>query len=131
MGKTGTVMIENSLIAALPRKDCQRLLDGLDPVTLIFGDVLYEPGDTIDHVYFPGSSLVSLLTLVDGHLALEVGLIGREGMVGIPLILGHKTSAVRALVQGGGAGTAHEGDALSQGISGGRFLAAGVVRLRS
>jgi CRP-like cAMP-binding protein len=94
--------IENSLLAAVPPKEYRRLLAGLDPVTLTFGEVLYEPGETIHHVYFPGGSLVSLLTLADGHLALEVGLIGREGMVGIPLILGHDVSSVRALVQGSG-----------------------------
>jgi CRP-like cAMP-binding protein len=94
--------IENSLLAALPRKDYRRLLAGLEPVTLSFGEVLYEPGERISHVYFPGASLVSLLTLIDGHLALEVGLVGREGMVGIPLVLGHDVSSVRALVQGTG-----------------------------
>ena len=71
--------IENSLLAALPRKEHQRLLARLEPVTLTFGEVLYEPGETIRHVYFPSTSLVSLLTLVDGHLALEVGLLGRDG----------------------------------------------------
>ena len=96
-------MIENSLLAAVPRKTHQRLLGALESVELAFGEVLYEPGDTIRHVYFPGNSLVSLLTLADGHLALEVGLIGREGMVGIPLVLGHTESPVRALVQGAGA----------------------------
>jgi CRP-like cAMP-binding protein len=95
-------MIENSLLASLPRKAYQRLLGALEPVTLKLGEVLYEPGQTISQVYFPGASLVSLLTLADGHLALEVGLIGREGMVGIPLVLGHNTSPVRALVQGAG-----------------------------
>ena len=94
--------IENSLLAALPRRDYRRVFAGLEPVTLSFGDVLYEPGDTIRHVYFPGASLVSLLTLADGHLALEVGLIGRDGMVGIPLVLGHSVSSVRARVQGTG-----------------------------
>jgi CRP-like cAMP-binding protein len=94
--------IENSLLAAVPRKEYRRLLAGLEPVMLTLGEVLYEPGETIRHVYFPGASLVSLLTLADGHLALEVGLIGREGMVGIPLVLGHNVSSVRALVQGGG-----------------------------
>jgi CRP-like cAMP-binding protein len=94
--------IENSLLAAVPRKEYRRLLAGLEPVTLSFGDVLYEPGETIQHVYFPGASLVSLLTLADGHLAMEVGLIGREGMVGLPLVLGHHVSPVRALVQGSG-----------------------------
>ena len=96
-------MIENSLLGALPRTAYRRLVAGLEPVTLTFGDILYEPGDTIHHVYFPGNSVVSLLTLADGHLALEVGLIGRDGMVGIPLVLGQKVSAVRALVQGTGA----------------------------
>ena len=94
--------IENSLLAALPREDYRRLSAELEPVMLTFGELLYEPGETIRHVYFPCSSLVSLLTLVDGHLALEVGLIGREGMVGIPLVLDHAVSSVRALVQGTG-----------------------------
>jgi len=65
--------------------------------------VLYEPGARIHDVYFPGRSVVSLLTVVDGRSALEVGLVGREGMVGIPLALGVDTSPVRALVQGAGA----------------------------
>lgn len=98
----GQVSIENSLLAAIPCKEYRRLLAGLEAVTLTFGEVLYEPGEVIRHVYFPGNSLVSLLTLVDGHLALEVGLIGREGMVGLPLVLGHTVSPVRALVQGTG-----------------------------
>ncbi|MEO8145734.1 MAG: Crp/Fnr family transcriptional regulator [Betaproteobacteria bacterium] len=95
-------MIENSLLAALPGAAYRRLLAGFEPVDLSFGEILYEPGQTISHVYFPGSSLVSLLTLADGHLALEVGLIGRDGMTGVPLVLGFKESAVRALVQGAG-----------------------------
>ena len=99
---TRRASIENHLLAAVPRKEYQRLLAGLEPVTLTFGDVLYEPGEPIRHVYFPGISLVSLLTLVDDHLALEVGLVGREGMVGIPLALGVGVSPFRALVQGAG-----------------------------
>ena len=54
------------------------------------------------HVYFPTDALVSLLTLVDGHLALEIGLVGLEGMLGIPVALGINVSPVRALVQGTG-----------------------------
>jgi len=94
--------ILNSLLAALPRKSYLRLLPGLVPVELTFGEVLYEPGQTIEHVYFPTQSLVSLLTLVEGHLALEVGLVGWEGMVGFPLALGVEVSPVRSLVQGAG-----------------------------
>ena len=94
--------ILNSLLAALPRKSYLRLLPGLAPVELVFGEVLYEPGEPIRDVYFPSQSLVSLLTLVEGHLALEVGMVGREGMVGFPLALGADVSPVRALVQGAG-----------------------------
>jgi CRP-like cAMP-binding protein len=94
--------IANSVLAALPRKTYLRLLPGLVPVDLAFGKVLYEPGSAIRDVYFPSQSLVSLLTVVEGHLALEVGLVGREGMVGVPLALGIDASPVRALVQGGG-----------------------------
>jgi hypothetical protein len=68
--------IANSLLAALPRKSYLRLLPGLTPVDLIFGDVLYEPGKPIRDVYFPSQSLVSLLTLVEGHFAVEVGATG-------------------------------------------------------
>jgi CRP-like cAMP-binding protein len=92
----------NGLLAALPREEYQHLLAGLEPVTLTYGEVLYEPGAPIRHVYFPNNSLVSLLTMVEGHKALEVGLVGREGMVGIPLALGIGVSSVRALVQGTG-----------------------------
>jgi len=94
--------VANSMLAALPRKLYLRLLAGLKPVALTFGEVLYEPGERILHVYFPNDSLVSLLTLVEGHLALEVGMVGREGMLGVPIALGMDVSPVRALVQGAG-----------------------------
>jgi CRP-like cAMP-binding protein len=96
-------MQDNRLLASLPRKSYHDLLPALAGVTLDFGDVLYEPGARIRDVYFPGRSVVSLLTVVDGHSALEVGLVGCEGMVGIPLALGVDISPVRALVQGSGA----------------------------
>ncbi len=91
------------MLAALPPKQYQRLLAGLESVPLIFGEVLYEPGKRIRHVYFPSDSLISLLTVVEGHLELEVGMVGREGMIGVPLSLGSHVSPVRALVQGAGA----------------------------
>jgi len=99
---TNRITIANNLLATLPHKDYKLLLPGLKPVELTFGEILYEPGAPIRHVYFPNDSLVSLLTLVEGHLALEVGLVGREGMLGISLALGVNTSPVRALVQGSG-----------------------------
>src|SRR2546428_8982522 len=92
----------NSVLAALPPRTYRDLLSGLEPVAVVFGDVLYEPGAPIRDVYFPTDGLVSLLTLVEGRLALEVGLVGREGMVGVALALGIGVSPIRALVQGGG-----------------------------
>jgi CRP-like cAMP-binding protein len=93
----------NRLLAALPAKEYERLLAGFEPVNLTYGEVLYEPGEQMRHVYFPSDCVVSLLTVVEGHRALEVGLVGREGMVGSRLALGITTASVRALVQGAGA----------------------------
>ena len=93
---------ENRLLAALPPKDYAQLASGLEPITITHGEVLCEPGEPMREVYFPGNCLVSLLTPVDGNRALEVGLIGREGMIGASLALGAANSSVRALVQGTG-----------------------------
>jgi CRP-like cAMP-binding protein len=92
----------NQLLAALPAQEYQRLLASLEPVKLTYGEVLYEPRQKMQYVYFPNDCLVSLLTVVDGHRALEVGLVGREGMLGSRLVLGITASSVRALVQGTG-----------------------------
>ena len=94
--------IANSLLAALPREDYKGLLGELESLTLSSGEVLYEPGERIRHVYFPGDAQVSLLIVMPDRKALEVGLVGREGMVGIPLVLGAEVSSVRVLVQGSG-----------------------------
>jgi len=93
---------DNGLLAALPRQDYQRMLAELEPVNLSYGEVLYEPGDRLRYVYFPGDAHVSLLVVLDQDKALEVGLVGREGMVGMPLALDVEDSPVRALVQGSG-----------------------------
>jgi len=93
--------VSNSLLAALPRGKSRGLQTGLERVTLTFGDVLLQPGEPISHVFFPDNSLVSLLT-EEGKRAVEVGLVGNEGMVGIPLALGVDISPVRAVVQGTG-----------------------------
>jgi len=93
---------ENGLLAALPDKDYQHLLALLEPVSLTFGEEIYATGEPMRHVYFPTDSLVTLLTQVEGHRALEVGMVGHEGMLGIPLALGVNDSPASALVQGSG-----------------------------
>ena len=92
----------NQLLAALPRKDYARLLPALAPVSLEFGQILYEPEQPITHVYFPIDSLVSLLVPSNGRQLLEVGMVGYEGMVGASIALGMPSSSLVALVQGGG-----------------------------
>jgi CRP-like cAMP-binding protein len=92
----------NRLITALPRQDRQHLLARCEEVELRFSEVLSNPGESISHVFFPTDSFISLITPVDGHGGLEVGLVGDEGMLGITLMLGVRTSPLRALVQGSG-----------------------------
>jgi CRP-like cAMP-binding protein len=92
---------ENLLLAVLPAADRRRLLANCDPVEIVAGDTLTEPGDVVHHVFFPIDSFISLIAPVDGA-QLEVGLAGCEGMVGTSLILDVRISQLRALVQGAG-----------------------------
>jgi CRP-like cAMP-binding protein len=93
---------QNHLILSLPRKDRLRLLALCEPVQLVYADVLCEPGQRTRHVYFPVDGFISLLTRSGGRTALEVGMVGREGMLGIQLALGVPTAPLHALVQGSG-----------------------------
>lgn len=92
----------NMLLAALPEGDRERVMAGCDAVELTFSDVLYAPKERLRHVYFPIGSFISLVMPVDDVSALEVGLVGNEGMFGLPLVLGVDMSPVRAVVQGAG-----------------------------
>ena len=92
----------NRLLAALPKDEYREMLPGLEPFPLIFGELIYKPGALVRHVYFPTSGIISLLADVDGGGRLEVGIIGREGMAGMSVFMGVKTSPNRALVQGAG-----------------------------
>ncbi len=102
MHPTKRVPLGNRLLAALPRKDRLHLVAGCEEVDLVLSDVLCEPGDRLRHAYFPTVGFVSLLVPVPiaGTTCLEVGLIGYEGMIGTPLVLGVATSSLRAVVQG-------------------------------
>ena len=96
-------MAENHLIELLPRADRKHLLAICEPVQLELSEILCEAAQPTRHVYFPTEGFISLVTLVGDQPALEVGMVGREGMVGAQLALGVVTSPLRALVQGSGA----------------------------
>jgi CRP-like cAMP-binding protein len=93
---------DNFVLASIPPKHRDILRGELQPVTLKFRQVIYEPGERIKHVYFPVDCLISLLTAVDKRRTIEVGMVGKEGMAGMPFILGVGNSGVRAIVQGAG-----------------------------
>jgi CRP-like cAMP-binding protein/PAS domain-containing protein len=96
----GRVPLSNRLLSALCRDGYERLVAaGLEPVILNGRKVLFEPGQAIRHVHFPQECVVSLLMPIAGHPATEVGLVGREGVVGFAAAPGIGTSPVRALVQ--------------------------------
>lgn len=99
----------NQLLAALPADELAHMLPTLEQVHVDVGSVLSNPGDLIHSIYFPHDCLVSLLGVAEGRMTLEVGLVGREGMLGATVALGHETSQVRAIVQR--AGTASRMDA--------------------
>jgi CRP-like cAMP-binding protein len=102
MQRTERGATANRLLAALPDKDLEHLLANCESIDLIFADILSQPGDRIEHVYFPTASFISLVAPVDGYAGLEVGMIGTEGMLGISLLLGVDVSPMHALVQGAG-----------------------------
>jgi CRP-like cAMP-binding protein len=91
--------IKNELLSALVNKQYEHLVPHLQRVDLALGDVIYTMGRTIDHVYFPENSAVSLLATLANGATTEVGLVGREGMVGLTVFLGGALTPERAIVQ--------------------------------
>ena len=104
------------------------MLAGCEPVELAFADVLCTPGESIRHVYFPTRSCISLVMPVDDSASLEVGLIGSEGMLGIPLALGVDRSPVSAVVQGAGSALRMEADYFCRELERSQALQGGVNR---
>jgi CRP-like cAMP-binding protein len=94
---------ENRILASLPAEEHARLARHLAPVSLHLSQVLFRPGEEIRHVHFPTASIVSLLTELEDGGGMEVGLVGREGLVGVSVILGGSETKV-ATVQAAGEG---------------------------
>ena len=93
---------QNHLLAALPAKDLARLLPDLEGVPMPLGHVLYEPGVQMRHVYFPTTSIVSLLYVMEDGASAEIAVVGNEGVVGVSLFMGGESTTSRAVVQSDG-----------------------------
>ena len=91
--------IHNEILLRLPRKECEMLFSKLELVRMKTHHVLHEPGDTLKSGYFCNTGLVSVLSVLPDGKSVEVGLIGKEGFVGLPLIAGFRTSATQAVAQ--------------------------------
>ena len=97
--RTGNTASQNQLLSALTRDIYARLLPKLETVPLVFKQVLYQPGELLQHVYFPLSGIVSLLTMLADGTETEVGMVGNEGIAGISVFLGIDTTSLKGLVQ--------------------------------
>ncbi len=95
---------KNHLLAALPRAEWKRWLPQLEVVDMPLGQVLYESGGTLTHVYFPVTSIVSLLYVMENGASAEIAVVGNEGIVGISLFMGGESTPSRAVVQSAGEG---------------------------
>jgi CRP-like cAMP-binding protein len=92
----------NRLLAALPEAELQRWLPNLEYVDMPLGEVLYEAGSTLSHVYFPTTAIVSLLYVMQNGESAEIAVVGNDGVVGISLFMGGDSTPSRALIQSGG-----------------------------
>jgi CRP-like cAMP-binding protein len=93
---------QNHLLAALPEPECKRLFPSLEAVPMPLGEALYESGDAMDSVYFPTTSIVSLLYVMENGASAEIAVVGNDGIVGIALFMGGETMPNRAVVQSEG-----------------------------
>jgi CRP-like cAMP-binding protein len=94
----------NQLLAALPVEEIARWQHQLERVELHLGQVLYEPGASLSHAYFPSTAIVSLLYVTENGDSAEIAVVGNEGVVGIALFMGGETTPNRAVVQSAGVG---------------------------
>jgi CRP-like cAMP-binding protein len=95
---------KNRLLALLPAAEYARWENNLEPIDMPLGQVLHESGSSMPHVYFPTTSIVSLLYVLQNGASAEIAVVGNEGIVGVSLFMGGETTPSRAVVQSAGKG---------------------------
>jgi len=105
---------QNHLLAVLPATEFERLSPHLQLVPMPLGEALYESGGRLQHVYFPTTSIVSLLYVMADGASAEIAVVGNEGILGISLFMGGETTPSRAVVQSAGHGYRLEAQLLKQ-----------------
>jgi CRP-like cAMP-binding protein len=95
---------QNRLLAAFPTAEFERLSPHLELVAMPLGEALYESGGKLEHVYFPTTSIVSLLYVLENGASAEIAVVGNEGILGISLFMGGETTPSRAVIQSAGHG---------------------------
>jgi CRP-like cAMP-binding protein len=109
--------LRNHLLAALPADELERIQPDLEPVSLELGQVLYEAGDTLTHVYFPTTAIISLLYIMENGATAEIGIAGNNGLVGIALFMGGETTSNRAVIQSAGEAVRMKAEAVRTAFS--------------
>jgi CRP-like cAMP-binding protein len=106
--------IHNEILIALPPRERDQLFPKLEFMRLKTHHVLHEPGDTLKSAYFCNSGLVSILSVFPDGKSVEVGLVGKEGFIGLPLVVGFRTAATRAIAQIEGSSFRIDGETLKR-----------------
>ncbi len=114
---------DNHLLAALPADEWERLVPKMELCPMPLGHVLYESGSKLQHVYFPTTSLISLLYVMEDGASAEIAIVGNEGIVGISLFMGGETTPSRGIVQSAGSAYRVAGTYLKE-----EFLRAGSLQ---
>ena len=112
----------NHLLAALPTAEYQALAQHLEPVSLALGEMVYEPGQQLQHAFFPTSAVISLYYVTETGASAEAAGVGNEGMVGISLFMGGNTTPSSAVVQSAGRGWRLDRHRLKQAFDAGGLL---------
>src|SRR5271156_806434 len=104
----------NRLLASLPKEEWEHWSASLEAVDMPLGEVLYEPGVTLKYVYFPITSIVSLLYVMENGASAEIAIVGNEGIVGVSLFMGGESTPSRAVVQSAGHGFRLQANTMKQ-----------------